>query len=123
MPVAIDPITISNLTSASKCFNCLSQSQKKIATIFFMAQTLKYLDGTDLTNVNTLSDAVKCFKCESDSALDSFEAATMAIAAESAGMPEMTLAQFQAAIKCWLCLDPKTVKAAYVLLAGELSIT
>lgn len=113
--------TLDTLNGDSTCLQCLSDSQIKIAQIWFMAQLLKLAGGADYTALADLTAAAKCFKCVPDKTLDAFDAATWAAAAASAGLPEATLAAFMEAIKCWMCLDPKTVRAAFTLLLNLLS--
>lgn len=111
-----------SLEQSGKCFNCLSKSEKKIFEIWLWAQLLKQLTGTDLTNVDTLSRTVACLKCEPDFMLDSFETAIARDAAVTAGaIADQTINQLRAAIKCWMCLDPKTVRAAHTYLLCQLA--
>jgi hypothetical protein len=86
-----------------------------------MAQLLKLIDGADYTDVNDLMEASKCLKCEPDSTLEDFEIVIWLNAAMDAGLSAMTLAEVQAAIKCFFCLDPKAVKAAKTLLLCRIS--
>lgn len=116
-----DPCSISTLSSESPCIQCLSPSQKKILMIWSMAQLLNLKGGGDYTNVNTLSSAAKCYKCEPDSTLQAFQAQSWLDLAVKAGLslggtPETVTTEFNALFKCWKCLDPKTVDAAYTLL-------
>lgn len=114
-----DVCAIGSLTTAAKCFNCLSISEKRIAIIWFMAQALKALGGVDYTNVNDLTAAAKCFKCESDSALEAFEVAIAQQMSTDAGADSVTISQLKSALKCW-CLDPKAVYSAKVFLECQL---
>lgn len=105
-----------SVNNAEPCFRCLSPSQNDIGIIWAMAQLLKYDGGTDYTNLADLTKAAKCYKCEPDSVLKNFELNAWLNEAAVAGLPALTQAQFTAAIKCWQCLDPQTVKAAYTVL-------
>lgn len=109
-----------SVNNESPCLRCFSPSQTQIAIIWAMAQLLKYDGGTDLTNLADLTSAVKCYKCEPESVLKTFELNSWLDEAGVAGLPALTQAQFIDAIKCWECLDPKTVKAAYTYLLGLL---
>lgn len=117
----LDPCAISTLTSSGKCFDCLSKSEKQQAIIFFMAQALLALGGTDYTNVNVLNNAAACFACESDGALDSFEVVIAQEGATNAGAPTFTISELRAALKCWSCMDAKAIRAAYILLLCKLT--
>lgn len=122
--MAQNPIDISDrdvLTAASKCFDCLSHSQKQLAIIWLMTETLKALGGDDLTDVNNLRDAVKCWSCESDSALEAFLVYISYANAVDAGMDTMTVYEIRDALKCWQCIDPKTLKAAFPYLIAKIS--
>lgn len=119
MIVLTDPCAIGTLTSTAKCFNCLSETDKRKAIIWFMAQALKALGGTDYTNVNDLMTAAKCFKCESDSALEAFEVAIAQQLSTDAGADSVTISQLKAALKCW-CIDPKAIYSAKVFLECKL---
>lgn len=105
-----------SVNNASPCLRCVSPSMNDIAIIWAMAQLLKYDGGTDYTDLATLTAAVKCYKCEPDSVLKNFELQSWLAEAATAGLPAMTQAEFTAALKCWQCLDPQTVKAAYTFL-------
>lgn len=118
-----DPCDLTSLTTASKCFNCLSKSEKQALKVWFYAQALKASGGTDLTDPNTLSSAVACFKCEPSFVLGSFNVAVAQDLAVEAGFTDggtMTIAQLRAAIKCLVCTDPKTLEAAETLLLCKL---
>ena len=118
-----DPCDISTLTTASKCFNCLSKSEKQALKVWFYAQALKASGGTDYTDPNALSEAVACFKCEPSFVLDSFNVAVAQDLAVEAGFTEggsMTIAQLRAAIKCLVCTDAKTLEAAETVLLCRL---
>lgn len=119
MIVLLDPCAIGTITTTAKCFNCLSPSEKRVAIVWFMAQALKALGGTDYTNVNDLTKAAKCFKCESDSALEAFEVAIAQQLSTDSGAESVTISQLRAALKCW-CLDPKAVYSAKVFLECQL---
>lgn len=113
-PQTVDPPA--SVNNESPCLRCLSPSQTELAIVWAMAQLLKYDGGADYTNLADLTKAVKCYKCEPDSVLKTFELNSWLDEAAVAGLPAMTQAQFNDAIKCWTCLDPKTVKAAYTFL-------
>lgn len=109
-----------SVNNEAPCLRCLSPTQTELAIVWAMAQLLKYDGGTDYTNLSDLTKAVKCYKCEPDSVLKTFELNSWLDEAAVAGLPAMTEAEFNAAIKCWQCLDPKTVKAAYTFLLALL---
>ena len=110
-----------DLTARSKCFQCLSKTEKLAAKIFVMAEALKGLTGQDYTNVNALTQITACYKCEADSVLDGFEISifkTLAMASGTIG--DLSASQIVAASKCWRCMDPKAMRAAYLFLLNEL---
>lgn len=109
-----------SVNNADPCLRCISPSQTEIAIIWAMAQLLKFDGGTDYTNLSDLTTAVKCYKCEPDSVLKTFELKSWLDEAAVAGLPALTQEEFTAAIKCWMCLDPQTVKAAYTFLIALL---
>lgn len=116
-----DPCSVATLTDDSSCIQCYSGPEKDIVKIWAMAQLLKLLGGTDVTDVDDLVDTVKCYKCESDLTLKGFEAAIWLNAAAELGLAPLTELQFSEVIKCWKCLDQKTVKAAHTLLLCKIA--
>jgi len=119
----VDPCSLNSLTTQSKCFNCLSRSEKAMAINYFLALALKSFGGQDLTNLNTLRSFVACYACESTFVLDSFDVAVAQNLAITAGAnANITIAQLRAAIKCRTCApDPKSTKAAETVLRCKLN--
>lgn len=108
---------LADLIEDSKCLNCLSESEKKKAFLYYLALSLDALDGADLTNVNDLRDAIKCW-CVGGQVLDSFETRVGINLAVNAGALEVppSIAEVREAIKCWCDLGADELKAAQVLL-------
>lgn len=117
-----DPCSLNTLTASSKCFNCLSATEKLALKDWLMAQALAAMGGTDLTNANDLIDAAKCFACEPKFVLESMDVAVAKYLAEQAGARvDLTISELRAQIKCLVCTDPKTLKAAETILFCKLS--
>lgn len=115
LSAVVNPCDLTVLTQQSKCFNCLSKSEKQALKVWFYLQALKALGAEDLTNPDDLYKAVKCFVCESTFALESFDVAVAQNLAVGAGFAEagtMTISELRAAIKCLVCTDAKMLKAA-----------
>ena len=53
--------SLTTLTTAAKCYNCLNSTEKMGLEVKFMTMALLAAGGTDLTNINTLRRAVACF--------------------------------------------------------------
>ena len=110
--------TINTLSSAAKCFDCLSDTEKLLLRTYFLAQAVKALGGADLTNPATLRSTVQCFACESDFRINSMLVAidqrTALNAGASVNLPIATLRQ---QIKCVKCGEQKTNRAAYLYLS------
>jgi hypothetical protein len=66
---------INSLRTASKCYDCLSSSEKQALKTQFLAMALKAAGGTDYTNINTLLSATACFACEPAFVRESMELA------------------------------------------------
>lgn len=113
---------LSTLTSAAKCFNCLSLTEKEALKVQFMALALKAAGGPDLTNINTRNQAAACLGCEPDFVLDSMEVAIWQNLAQSFGVSLPTsISALRALIRCVPCGEQKTMRAAYTLLLCQLS--
>lgn len=114
---------LSTLTSAAKCFNCLSATEKEALKVYFMAQAVLKAGGTDLTNINTRNQAAACLACEPDFMLDSMEVAIWQSLAQQFGATLPTsISALRALIRCTPCGEQKTTRAAYTLLLCQLSI-
>lgn len=117
-----DPCSLPVLTQQSKCFNCLSATEKMALKVWLMAQTLKAEGGLDLTDPNALVNFTACFACEPKFVLESMDVASWQDFATVAGASvDLTIAQFRAAIKCLVCTDPQALKAAETVLLCKLS--
>lgn len=114
--------SLDTLSNAAKCYDCLSSTEKQALKIRFMAEFMKALGGTDLTNINTLRSTVACFGCEPDFRLESMEVAIWKSAAETFGasIPASISAQ-RALIKCVPCGEQKLTRAAYIYLLCQIA--
>lgn len=109
---------LNQLIEDSKCLNCLSESEKHDAFLFYLATALNTLTDEDLTSINDLRDAVKCW-CVGGQVLDSFKARVAINLAVNSGAlaTTPTIAEIREAIKCWNCdVGGGEKKAAEVLL-------
>ena len=114
---------LSTLTSAAKCFNCLSATEKEALKVYFMAQAVKLAGGSDLTNQNTRNQAAACLACEPDFVLDSMEVAIWQSLAQQFGATlPTTISGLRALIRCTPCGEQKTTRAAFTLLLCQLSL-
>lgn len=112
---------LNTLSTASKCFDCLSSTEKLALTVYLMALLLKQKGGTDLTDKNTRNSAAACF-CVPDFRLESMELAIWKSAAEKAGITlPSTIDGLRALIKCVPCGEQQTTRAAYTLILCKLS--
>ena len=110
--------TLNTLSSAAKCFDCLSETEKLALRTYFLAQALKGLGGADLTNFNTRRSAVACFTCEPDFRIGSMLVAVDQRTALNAGASvNLTISQLRAQIKCTPCGEQKSERAAYLYLS------
>lgn len=115
---------LSTLTSAAKCFNCLSATEKFALKVRFMGLALKAAGGADLTDINVLKRTVACFGCESDFQLDSMEVAVWQNLAQNFGATVPTsIKDIRALIKCVPCGEQKFQRAAFLYLLCQLSNT
>lgn len=113
---------LDQLISDSSCLNCLSESEKKSAYLYYLAQALNAEGGTDYTDLNTLREAVQCW-CVGGQVLDSFKARVAINSAVNSGALEAapTIAEVREAIKCWNCgLGGGELQAMEVLLLCNL---
>lgn len=110
-----------DLIEDSKCLNCLSKTEKQQAFVYYLAQTLNELGGTDVTDVNALREAVKCW-CVGGPVLDSFEARVGINLAVNSGAFETTptIAEVRAAIRCFCDIQGDELKAMQVYLLCNL---
>lgn len=113
---------LDQLIADSSCLNCLSESEKKSAYLYYLAQALLSEGGTDYTDLNTLREAIQCW-CVGGQVLDSFKtriainSAVNSRAIDSAP----TIAEVRDAIKCWNCdIGGGEMKAMEVLLLCNL---
>lgn len=122
MPI-LSACDINSLSNASKCFDCLSATEKRGLQVYFLAQALKSAGGADLT-VNTVRNkAVACLACEADFRLDSFLCAVYQKRAAAAGASvNLTIAQLRAQIRCHPCGQTKLDRAAIVYLSCSLAL-
>lgn len=104
------------MIAAAKCFDCLSETEKLNAKVWFMVEAYRLATGTDLRNVNTRRRLVECLACLPDFRLDSVEVAIWQTLAEGLGYSQLTIAQLKDRIKCSICGEQKTTRAAYLYL-------
>lgn len=115
---------LSTLSSAAKCFNCLSLTEKEALKVQFMAMALKAAGGLDLTNINTRNQAAACFACEPDFVLDSMEVAIWQSLAQTFGATVPTsISEIRKLIRCVPCGEQKTTRGAYTVLLCNLATT
>lgn len=115
---------LNTLIAAAKCFDCLSQTEKRHFKVRFMALALKAAGGADLTNPVTLAQTVQCFNCLPDFRLDSMEVAVWQNLAQRFGAPvPPTVSAMRAVVKCAGCGEQKTVRSAWLYLLCQLSNT
>lgn len=95
---------LSQLVTDSSCLNCLSESEKKDAFLYYLAKALAGEGGTDYSDINTLREQISCW-CVGGQVLDSFKARVAINAAVNSGGVESTptVAEIREAIKCWKC--------------------
>ena len=113
---------LGTLSTAAKCFDCLSATEKLALKVRFMAEALKLAGGADLTNINKLKQTVACLGCESDFRLDSMEVAVWQNLAVNFGASLPSgIAALRALIKCVPCGEQKSQRAAFLYLLCQLS--
>lgn len=113
--------SLTTLTSASKCFNCLSSTEKQALKTRFMAEVLKAAGGADVTNVATLKANSACFECEPDFVLESMEVAIWQSLAQRLGATLPTsIDALRALVKCGVCGEQKWQRAAQIYLLCQL---
>lgn len=121
--MALANCTLDTLSTAAKCYDCLSQTEKDALRDRFMAEALKAKGGTDLTNINTMRSTVACFTCEPDYRLDSMEVAVWKSLAERLGATiPASISDQRALIKCVPCGEQKSTRAARLYLLCQLSL-
>lgn len=122
MPLA--NCNLNTLLAASKCFDCLSLTEKRHFKVRFMALALKASGGPDLLNAATLASTVQCFTCLPDFTLDSMEVAVWQNLAQRFGATvPPTVSAMRAVVKCAGCGEQKTTRAAWLYLLCQLSNT
>lgn len=115
--------SMDDLATSSRCFNCLSATEKEALKVWFMAQALAHFDGADLTDERTRNAAVKCLTCESDFVLDSMEVAVWQKLASLAGATvNLPIDQLRAKIRCNPCGQTKVNRAAWLYLLCNLTL-
>lgn len=121
---ALTDCKLVTLQTASKCFDCLSLTEKLDLKVRLMAEAYKADTGVDLTNINELKKVVACLACEPDFRLDSMEVAVWQSLAINFGasLPN-SISELRNLIKCWPCGEQKTVRAGFVYLLCKLSTT
>ena len=114
---------INSLSTAAKCFDCLSATEKRALQVYFLAQALKSYGGADLTSSLVRNKAVACLACEPDFRLDSFMTAVYQKGAAFAGASvDLTIAQLRAKVSCHPCGQTKLDRASLVYLNCSLAL-
>lgn len=115
--------SIEELTTAAKCFNCLSATEKEALKVQFMAMALSGYGGADYTAAATRNQAVACLACESDFMLDSMEVAVwQKLAAASGASVNLPIDQLRALVRCNPCGQTKLNRAAWLFLLCRLAL-
>ena len=120
---------LTSLQAASKCFNCLSATEKLHLKVHFMAQALKAFGGTDYTATapaGLLRKTVSCLECTSDFVIDSMEVAVWQKLASLSGAPVSQVDQpinvLRGLIKCATCGEQDIVRASKLFLLCNLTL-
>ncbi len=95
--------TLNGLVAAAKCFDCLSQTEKKALKAFFLAQALKALGGADWTSTNKRRQQVASFNSLSDFRIESMDlvvAQRLAINAGAGAIVSLPVNALRAQINC-----------------------
>lgn len=116
---------LATLQSLSKCYECWSATEKKAATLWLMAQTIKVIEehdpGHDFTNVSRFQEVISCFRCVPDEVLDAFMVATFFTLAKNFGaIGDLSASDIRQQASCWFCLDPKSLKAGFAFMLHEI---
>lgn len=113
---------LGDLLAASHCFHCLSQKQKLAVKLWIMATINKAEAGEDFTTPNLMSEVTSCWKCEPSAILDSVEVAIFRELGIDLGAisPTMTTQEMVNQSKCFMCMDPIAMRAAYAFILHEL---
>lgn len=119
MPLPENPCTLATGVKETACFDCLPRIEKKALIAYFLAQTIKALDGPDYTDQAVLRKATACF-CVPSSRLDSFEVGVFLQLAEASGadVGNLSIAELKEAIRCWTCgatVDTFRMEAIFLL--------
>lgn len=119
---ALADCNINTLSTAAKCYDCFSKTERRDLKVAFMAIALRAAGGADLTNNNTRNSTVSCLACEPDFRLDSMEVAIWASLAQVLGgtIPS-TIAGQRALVTCTRQGPQKLTRAAYTYLLCALS--
>lgn len=116
------PATLQTLITGSKCFNCLSSSERQAALVVFLALALKAAGGTDYTNVNTLRSASSCMNCPPNSELESFDVEIAQTLANNLGASaNLTIAQLKASTAKMVSWGPTDLHGAQTFLRNQLA--
>lgn len=98
--------SLNGLITGSKCFDCLSASEKQALKVYLLAQALKALGGTDLTNNSTLNKTVACLTCVPQFRIDSMDVLIAQRYASNVGAGaavNLPIAQLRSKISCAPC--------------------
>lgn len=127
MVLLVDPCSLSEQQKKQGCYTCFSQSERLQLKVWFLGKLLEQLEE-ETFDFTTMIQEVSCYACEPKSVLDAFEVASLQAAASSAGATEggvdvgdMTAAELKEAIKCYPCVSPKLMQAAYTWLLCHVS--
>lgn len=116
----VDPCSLDELETGSKCLIELSDKEKLAAEVWYMTQELAACGGTTYT-FDTLQQAAACFKELSDARLKAMEAYSAYLSAVAAGATiDGSNDELQDAIKCFRELDDHSLTAMRTLLICQL---
>ena len=95
---------LDQLVQDSKCLNCLSDSEKANAFLYYLAKAVSGSGGTDYSDINDLRAAVKCW-CVDGPVLNSFKTQVAINAAVNSGelSEAPTIGEIRDAVRCWNC--------------------
>jgi len=115
---------LNSVIQQSKCFDCLSTTEKDALQVFFLAQALKAFGGSDFTNKTTLNSTVACVACLPDFRLESVRTSVYQKLASAAGAAsiDLPIGQLRAKVNCSPCGDGKLNRAAEIFLLCQLAL-
>lgn len=109
---------LDQLVSDAACLNCLADSEKKNAFLYYLAKAIVGNGGADYSDINVLREAVKCW-CVGGRVLESFKTQVAINAAVNSGALESapTIAEIRAAVACWCGIGEEERRAMEAFLS------